>query len=206
MNTTSSPATLRFTARTARVVRVTLISVLLSALALICDFMFALWNEDLELTLSTLLVPIITVSGLIVGRLHGNAVDLLLTPDMLHVGRGLGLLQKRGRRIPLQNIHTVVLVGAHGRTGFKPTTMYLAFKWPERKMLYAEASVSLAALPDLLAFLREFFDRVDDLRKISWNGKILTREELASLLGAPDSPLSASSAGRAELPSNSEVL
>ena len=124
------------------------------------------------------------------GRFMNMAVIVELSDSHVCIRSGFSVFLAKPIIIPLEYIHTIKVVGPKNFLGndFKPTSLGLAYKWPQRKMLYAAKDISLSALPDARALILCLAERTGATLKIN-QGKLsdttVSLEELIELLQLP---------------------
>ena len=205
MNTPLSNEGLRFVSSRAKVARAALFSGLFITLVMA----LRIFSLDVSDSHIPLMYRLLMIAGLglfsIAGAVIREAVDLRLTSEYLFVRQGLGLLRAKPRKVKLQNIHTISLTSQpEPREQITPFRIHLAYRWPERKMVYAEISFLLKSIPDSNQFIRALLDRTDTTIKLYSNttmGEFSTHtaEELKGILeeqrepALPSSPVGVSS-------------
>lgn len=112
-----------------------------------------------------------------------DSVIVTLEDDRISFLNGFRLLGAKPRSIPLDRIHTIeVLMGQKkGVAKSAPGTITLTYRWPERRMVHATATISVASIPDGVGMILEIARRTGAKIKLhtgSMNNPEISLEEL----------------------------
>lgn len=185
-------------ARIARIVLPASLAVLTSSLA----YILRLNQEGLSLLHSTIIVAVVTIILLAVKTVN-SAVIATLSETHFAFRNGFRLFSTKEVRIPLQRIHTlhIVRIPQKNRNVFKPGILTIIYRWPERKMVYATATFSVAAIPNGIDLILELARRTGAKIKVNageTTDQNISIEEFRERLGLPALPESIEKAGNEE--------
>lgn len=116
------------------------------------------------------------------------AVTVELSDTQISIRSGFAVFRTKPKRIPLKHIHTIHILGMVDtlRGGLQFGGLHIAFKWPSRKMLYAEAQIPLQATPNALELIQLLAERTEAKFKVN-NGAMsqttVSHNELLEMLG-----------------------
>ncbi|MCB0712686.1 MAG: hypothetical protein KDD67_10185 [Ignavibacteriae bacterium] len=184
MSNRSSQELVHLQSDRAKVARVTFFSTGAATLALGLHILLLPEFSNIEL-LSQLLFGIGSVVIAFASKAVAGSVELKLTEKYLEVKRGFGFLRDRGERVLLKNIHTVRLVDTKRGRNFSPTHLFVIYRAPEKKMVYAVTEISLIGIRDPQPFIVALLDRTNVTIKVYQSGmadSLLTRAELEELI------------------------
>lgn len=141
--------------------------------------------EGMPMLTSALIIVAIAGIGISI-RILNNSAILTLSDTHLSVGNGFRLFGAKPKSIPLRHIHTLHISQIYINTENLNTGQFtVIYRWPQRKMIYATATFSIAAIPDGKKLIFDLVSRTGATIKLNTGkmaDRIITPEELREQL------------------------